>query len=476
MPRWLLSFIDLMGASSNLKPRWIAVIDVITKHQLNGELLLFITEDYLKLLQIPFGAIQSILIKLRNLVQTQIDQQILKPSDLPPENIFYACESQSPSISLCTNCDVKVMTDSAITFDSCQTNSSIDSSQPTLPAVPSYSGKTQGLEENEDYTCELATDEICQLSTLHKDHRQRCMKKIDKIAKILPSEEKEILCQNLIFPDRFMNNYLNRLPPSSLQSSKTQTDSSDCKIKIIVIEMNEIQTQRYNKRVGTSANFLFHSALIVGPWYMEWNDSSLVIPRPLTQIDSIIHDLQVFTLDICAIQDQKILDKLVTLCMSYNISKHYHFQHFIEQFLEFIEVKSEFDKLLQGHDFINFFFEQLRQQGVIRDVSLFMSASIREYILNSNSCSHELKELVSTQPYSETIISFHSHVLFDEYVNTILEQDASYFLLNHGKLEFEFLKKFDDMFWRHATKLTSSNPSSHVKMNCPFHQDEDFKK
>jgi len=60
------------------------------------------------------------------------------------------------------------------------------------------------------------------------------------------------------------------------------------KIKLVIAEIAKNDKQKKLRkllspiitRLDTSQTFgLFHSALIIGPWYLEWNNSSLCVPR-----------------------------------------------------------------------------------------------------------------------------------------------------------------------------------------------------
>lgn len=60
------------------------------------------------------------------------------------------------------------------------------------------------------------------------------------------------------------------------------------KVKIVIVEIHKNTTQRTIRKMlspvmnqfdAFNTFGMFHSALIVGPWYLEWNDSSLCIPR-----------------------------------------------------------------------------------------------------------------------------------------------------------------------------------------------------
>jgi hypothetical protein len=60
------------------------------------------------------------------------------------------------------------------------------------------------------------------------------------------------------------------------------------KIKLVVAEIAKNDKQKKLRKFlspiitkfDTTQTFgLFHSALIIGPWYIEWNNSSLCVPR-----------------------------------------------------------------------------------------------------------------------------------------------------------------------------------------------------
>ena len=66
---------------------------------------------------------------------------------------------------------------------------------------------------------------------------------------------------------------------------------------------------------------LFHSGLIIGPWKIDWNDSSIVVPK------KIIAGAAVMTADIDAIsslsQLEDCVDKIAHIIVKWNLTKIY---------------------------------------------------------------------------------------------------------------------------------------------------------
>ena len=65
-------------------------------------------------------------------------------------------------------------------------------------------------------------------------------------------------------------------------------ENQKIKIKLIIVEISHTKKEQNIRKflspiattLGKNPQFgMFHSALVVGPWYLEWNNSSLCIPR-----------------------------------------------------------------------------------------------------------------------------------------------------------------------------------------------------
>ena len=67
------------------------------------------------------------------------------------------------------------------------------------------------------------------------------------------------------------------------------------KIKLVIVEQNTA-SHKLTQLISPVLNMVnlapqfgsFHSALIVGPWYIEWNNSGLVIPRKCCSRGSVV--------------------------------------------------------------------------------------------------------------------------------------------------------------------------------------------
>jgi hypothetical protein len=194
------------------------------------------------------------------------------------------------------------------------------------------------------------------------------------------------------------------------QHVKNNVIKSKLKIKFIVAEIvhsdRQLLARKFFSPITNAFGIggqlgLFHSALVVGPWYLEWNNSSICIPRrcyssaALLAIDLKENVIQEINVDeaidkiskvICKWNTEKIYDRLTCNC-----------QHFIDDLLKALGVTLKFQKTMGE------FIKKIRGAG---------------------ECKIEWKvpkELMEKCLIKEPIVTFETHVELDDFVAKVYE-------------------------------------------------------
>eukprot|EP00817_Percolomonadidae_sp_ATCC50343_P002681 CAMPEP_0117421304 /NCGR_PEP_ID=MMETSP0758-20121206/2437_1 /TAXON_ID=63605 /ORGANISM="Percolomonas cosmopolitus, Strain AE-1 (ATCC 50343)" /LENGTH=454 /DNA_ID=CAMNT_0005203377 /DNA_START=147 /DNA_END=1508 /DNA_ORIENTATION=- len=236
------------------------------------------------------------------------------------------------------------------------------------------------------------------------------------------------------------------------------------RIKIIITELGAItSTQRALRQivspVFSQLNILpdlgaFHSALLIGPWILDWNDSSLCIPR------KCVSKYAFYTADldsITTIRDvNKVINTLSERIVYWNTHMKYrdynnminegaNCQEFVEDILKALHI--DLDALSKPH---KAFFKQLRTKGVSELRFTMDDTFWKKFDMESDfikSCNFLMN--------SEHTITFRNHKELDIFVH-YLESINTQFKTEY-KSEYSFLKGFDRAFWLRTMKF-SMNP------------------
>ncbi len=199
---------------------------------------------------------------------------------------------------------------------------------------------------------------------------------------------------------------------------------------------------------------LFHSALILGPWLLEFNNSSLITPRKCYSKSAILasdieNHLQIIELDV-------VIDKLCDVISYWNVFVEYdkrkrNCQHFVDDLLRHLEIKVHFEGQLL--DFV----EKLRNKGICKKkytipLELFNSPQLQNYLKEIP------KECISKAKSSKmTKIEFKNHAMLDDFVNELIMIEPQF----HEKYKDDYflLKSMDRAFWlRHfSSKMVNSD-------------------
>ncbi|KAL9649370.1 hypothetical protein ABK040_016197 [Willaertia magna] len=230
------------------------------------------------------------------------------------------------------------------------------------------------------------------------------------------------------------------------------------KIKLIIAEICKSDTQRALRKmlspVLTKLDFqqqfgMFHSALVVGPWYLEWNNSSICIPRKCYSSAAMVAaDLEfkgMSTFDL-----NETIDKISKVIIDWNVNKEYsqrnaNCQQFVDDLCKALGIPIQFDGVLG--DYLN----DLRSKG---QCEIYFPVS------------DNMKEEFGIK---ESKVYFHTHEELDNFVKGLLEKQPLF--AEEYNLDWNLLKSFDRAFWlrhfRHGDD-PKFQPAGGLPDNCPF--------
>eukprot|EP01080_Neovahlkampfia_damariscottae_P005920 gene5920-9750_t len=227
----------------------------------------------------------------------------------------------------------------------------------------------------------------------------------------------------------------------SLKMTQKTLNKKNLKIKIVILQKDKKLTQSQNMRELLSPilskfqfqsnSYTFRSALMIGPWLFEWDESELCIPR------KCISSAAVMSADIDSVHEltnvREIIDYLANEIEYWNTKMTY-------------SENVESDKNISGNsqDFVESLLESI-------NVKLSLPISIKNFL-------EEIKKHGSTKlnfQYSPqfkqkfdlkgTSMTFNTHKELDKFMHSIYEKDAE--AMFNFKSEFQFLKSFDRAFW-----------------------------
>ncbi len=205
---------------------------------------------------------------------------------------------------------------------------------------------------------------------------------------------------------------------------------------------------------------MFHSALIIGPFKIEWNDSGICVPR------KIISSAAILTADIDHITTLERLDEVISklgeVIVRWNCTKTYkeissdkvntgNCQDFVDAVLESLGIRVKFTGPLSK--FVN----QLRSKGKANLAFEIDEEFQKEFGLKENS------------------FKFRTHLELDEFASQILEKNKDF--PNKYKSYWALLKSFDRAFWlkhlRYPNHYEFQPKHTHhhgdnAYLDCPF--------
>jgi hypothetical protein len=238
------------------------------------------------------------------------------------------------------------------------------------------------------------------------------------------------------------------------RSAFSVTPYSYLKVKLVIVEIHHTSAQKTIRRLlsplidsfGISRYGMFHSALIVGPWYLEWNDSGLVIPRMCyagaailaADVDKYFKGPQV---DVA-------VDKIASVISHWNSGRQYsstgdNCQTFIDELCAVLDIQLDFKGALGN------FIQTLRKTGQCEP---------------TYTCSSNMQKLLGIR---EPTRKFETHADLDTFVNHVRQKMPTYFDMDEvGKDDWMLLKSYDRAFWLRKHK-EEENKAYHPH-DCPF--------
>lgn len=219
-------------------------------------------------------------------------------------------------------------------------------------------------------------------------------------------------------------------------------------IKLVITEITKKRTAQSLRKIiaPLSAVFakndsleygIFHAALIVGTWYLEFNDSSLCIPRKMTSSMAIVNaDIGSIYTTVGGLAE--IADMLSEIAVEWNSTKTYksfkvvagkvpetdddvNCQEFVETVLRALRVKPVYGEAMES------FLKQMRTRGKSNAVFRPSKAFRSEFNIKSKS------------------VEFRSHPELDNFVNELLSLGPD--ISVRWPSEWSLLKSFDRAFW-----------------------------
>jgi hypothetical protein len=263
-----------------------------------------------------------------------------------------------------------------------------------------------------------------------------------------------------------------------LRESMIQQSNVKLRIKLVITEICHTSVDKalrlilspiISKMPSVSGDFgLFHTALIVGPYYLEWTDSSLCIPKKM------VSSMALLTADIdeLAVPRENLestIRKIAEVVVGWNTDFTYrkssgqtmeyegNCQDFVDDLLYALGVNPNFNGALAN------FISNMRDKG---------------------KCAIEFtpdKAFKTKFGLKKTTYDFATHSELDEFVDTLILTD-SLFKANHPS-EFALLKSFDRAFWLRHFKSPEDKKlqplrkevRGHYMDLCPFGNPRDTK-
>ncbi|KAF0979621.1 hypothetical protein FDP41_001289 [Naegleria fowleri] len=297
-----------------------------------------------------------------------------------------------------------------------------------------------------------------------------CIEKLKKVEGV-DSKKIQTIAQNCVLHDRFKYKFFN--PATEMDQdigfggmgATNKRTKTGLRIKFVLTELDQSSHMRLLRRIGHTLNFtgdsqfgMFHTALIVGNWYVEWNDNSLAIVRKNSSSKAVFaFDLVIITKEA---DIHHCLDVIAKECCRWNGSVMYenrkaNCQHFTQAVLEKIGI--DFESKLKGA--AKNYIERLKKYGVC-DMTIDLTDKLKPLFKNVQS------------------VTFKTHAELDMFYNTIKDALPSYFDVDEGKSDEILLKSFDRAFWlrKESSKASADDEPLRGSDNCclcPFNQYED---
>jgi hypothetical protein len=226
------------------------------------------------------------------------------------------------------------------------------------------------------------------------------------------------------------------------------------KVKLVVAEICKSDAQKAIRKmlspiltkIDHQQQFgMFHSALVVGPWYLEWNNSSLCIPRKCYSSAAMLAaDLDFGGL---GFELNDTIEKISQVIIDWNVNKVYNQQNancqqFVDELCKSLGVPIHFEGPLG--EYLN----NLRRRGEC-EIDFPVTPDMRVNL--------DIREAKKR---------FHTHQELDDFVKMLIEKEPMF--QENYPMEWMLLKSFDRAFWlRHFKHQEDSKFTPDP--DCPFH-------
>ena len=236
-------------------------------------------------------------------------------------------------------------------------------------------------------------------------------------------------------------------------------------IKLVITEITKSNKYKsFRRKFSPVLKFLpnlkkefgmFHTALIIGPWYLEWTDSSLIIPRKLYS------SMAFFCADIENTGELKnksfdyITHKIARVVCKWNTKKTYcnvnikkkknlgNCQEFVEEVMQSLGIK------INKEGAFGKYLDNVKSRGQCEMVFEPSKEFIKKFKLVVNS------------------YKFKDHVELDNFVMMLKRKDDIAFVMDFPG-DYKVLKSFDRAFWLRHFKRPSDNRFRPSIASCPF--------
>ncbi|KAL9644975.1 hypothetical protein ABK040_004468 [Willaertia magna] len=476
------------------------VTQILKKEEWNGKCLISFTEDDLKKLGIPSGAAKGIANAINQLKEQQDPQsggsrsqsvrQRIEHEDINGATSSSTTNNTNQHQDLDNDIDNKVVQllddeekeeeiklhqarERSQTRDRSGTKKNIFSSN-------SESTVSAGNQAEEKYVA-CPPYHISTFSKEEKEAYEKCLKKVQLACSEYPPSVQGTITQDCIFPDRFQYRYFNPLRLSEKERQINRSQEPFVKVKLIITEMDSGMTHRLIRKIGSRVHKtiksmdygMFHTALIVGVYYIEWVDSSLVTVRKKSSSKAV------FCIDVGKVSGQdncnELFKKLSKLVTEWNKTKEYdnktaNCQHFCTEAIEVMGLKDAYEKNVnQGP--LKEYLLRLKNTGAC-EMSYKISQDVKETLCESENINEELLEFLKD---SGNALTFSKHRQLDMFVHLLQEEDPLYF--DREPFDYALLKAYDRAFWLRSQSKGHDHDACHYWEEgstglclCPFNK------
>eukprot|EP00818_Percolomonas_sp_WS_P001066 CAMPEP_0117450468 /NCGR_PEP_ID=MMETSP0759-20121206/8483_1 /TAXON_ID=63605 /ORGANISM="Percolomonas cosmopolitus, Strain WS" /LENGTH=562 /DNA_ID=CAMNT_0005242989 /DNA_START=300 /DNA_END=1988 /DNA_ORIENTATION=+ len=240
------------------------------------------------------------------------------------------------------------------------------------------------------------------------------------------------------------------------------------KIKLVIVDHIHHNTERFFRhalspvmeKFRLAPTFgIFHSAIIVGPFYLEFNDSGLCIPRKCCSNAAVI--AADMSAEFSGPSISVALDRISKIICYWNAnltysSKKNNCQTFVEELCKGLGI--DVGKQTENSTGLGQFFSELRAYGKC-DLKFVVSDELME------KCGDWIREDKNVNGRS---IKFKTHEQLDQFVDRV-NQNTNYMYFQfspQGKDDWVLLKSFDRAFWLRHFK--DANHEQFKPCICPF--------